>query len=612
MSPQRRQGTVDTAEAGGGPPCACHPDGLDEQLRRAFILDAIAGHGGCMGPGCLRRVRAGDPWDHFCSHECYRRDEATRGGVLLGSQTPTFLWVPQYETTAGLEVIEMAKSAGLVLDPWQQLLIMHAFAEDPYGAWLCFEIAIIVSRQNGKGSILEAVELAWLFLFGERLIIHSAHLFETSREHFLRISTLIQMNPDFERRVKRMREGRGAEEIELLSGARLKFMTRKGGAGRGFTGDKTVMDEAMYLDAAMMAAGLPTMATRPNAQIWYTGSAGMRHSTQLGAVRRRAMARTDPSLMYAEWTAEVRTKATVVDETGREREVIIVPDRRGEPQTWAKVNPGFGPHGIGRITQSYIAKEMRALGGAESVEFGTERLGIGDWPDDENAWAVITKPQWADLMDFASEIPDGRRVAYAVDCDPRSMMGTITVYGHRHDGRGHVETVLRRQGLAWVLPWFLDSDEHPDRAACIGIAVLSNGAAAQLIKPLSDARLPVRVPSGAEYAQACADLVTSATERLDVRHTGQPSQALAVAAARKLLVSREGAWVWDRSVPADVSTLVGDTIAKWAFDKYASAGTGWMASHDELVGDTDGGRPTPPGRGAAGFARARAAGRVSG
>lgn len=587
-------------------PCPCHPQGLDVDLQREFVFKALQGIGNCMGPGCLRRVRVDDPWAHYCSSECYRREQATAAGVLLGRQTPTFLWVPDYSTTAGLEVIEMAKSAGLVLDPWQQLLIMHAFAEDSFGAWLCFEIAIIVSRQNGKGSILEAVELAWLFLFGERLIIHSAHLFETSREHFLRISTLIQMNPDFDRRVKRMREGRGAEEIELMSGARLKFMTRKGGAGRGFTGDKTVMDEAMYLDAGMMAAGLPTMATRPNAQIWYTGSAGMRHSTQLGAVRRRAFTRSDPSLMYAEWTAETRTKETVTDAEGAEREVIVIPDDRAAPETHAKTNPGYGPVGVGRITGTYIAKEMRALGGANSPEFGTERLGVGDWPEADDAWAVITKPQWTDIMDHTSEIPAGRRVAYAIDADPVQMLGTITVYGLRADGRGHIETVVRRKGLAWVVPWFLD-DEHPDRRKAVGIGVLSTGAAASLIKQLSKAKLPVHSPTTTQYAQACGDLYTSATERLDIRHLGQPSQRDAVGGARQLK-NREGGWVWDRGGTSDQSPLVGDTLAKWVYDSFAGKGGGWAMSDEDFAGHVE--QPPVRTRGAAGFAAARGTGRV--
>lgn len=525
--------------------------------------------------------------DFFCSEACEQRWTATQNGVLLGQQEPTFLWVPPYETTAGLEVIKLAHAAGLVLDPWQQLLVLHAFAEDPAGAWLCFEIAIIVSRQNGKGSILEAMELAWLFLFGERLIIHSAHLFETSREHFLRMQMLIQMNPDFDNRVQKMREGRGAEEIQLKSGARLKFQTRKGGAGRGFTSGKLVMDEAMYLDAAMMASGLPTMATKPNAQIIYAGSAGMKHSTQLASVRRRGHARNDPALMYAEWVIETRTE----DDDGNP----VQPDDRTDPRTWAKVNPGFAI----RITESYIRKEARALGGVDSIEFGTERLGVGDWPEGDEAWEVFAKQRWGDIEDPTSEIPQGRKVCYAIDADPERLIGTITVYGLRADGKGHFETVIRQRGLGWIPGWLTDPD-HPERArdAC-AVVLLRNGAASSLVTSLKNVKLPLHLPTESEYAQACGDLHTSIVERDDVRTLGQASMRTAAGGARKH-TNREGGWVWDRTAPSDQSPLVGATLARWGHGQYGRPG-GWVMSADEL---SRAGRAEPSvnERGATGYA----------
>jgi hypothetical protein len=53
-------------------------------------------------------------------------------------------------------------------------------------------------RQNGKDAILEARELAGLFLLGERLLIHSAHQFDTSLEHFRRLLFLIENTDDFD------------------------------------------------------------------------------------------------------------------------------------------------------------------------------------------------------------------------------------------------------------------------------------------------------------------------------------------------------------------------------------------------------------------------------
>ena len=64
---------------------------------------------------------------------------------------------------------------GLHLDPWQQLVLEGACGERADGKWSAFEVAVISPRQNGKNGILEAREIAGLCLFGEQLILHSAH-----------------------------------------------------------------------------------------------------------------------------------------------------------------------------------------------------------------------------------------------------------------------------------------------------------------------------------------------------------------------------------------------------------------------------------------------------
>jgi phage terminase large subunit-like protein len=496
---------------------------------------------------------------------------------LVGRQEPTFLWVPEHDFTLGQEVIDLAAAAGLVLDPWQQLLCKLACSTDPVGAWLCFEVCVIVSRQNGKGSFLEAMELGWLYLFGDRLITHSAHLFETSREHFLRMQRLIADNDDFSRRIKRMREGRGAEEIELIGGQRLKFMTRKGGAGRGFSGSKVVLDEAMYLDATMMAAALPTLSTFPNAQVFYTGSAGMKHSTQLGAVRRRGYARNDPSLMFAEWAA---TKAVY----GPQGE-LLSGDDPASPHTWAKTNPGKEI----RIRESYIRKEMASLGGPMSKEFGTERLGIGDWPQEDETWEVIDKESWESRADQASQIAEKAAIALAIDADPERAMGTVLVAGPRADGRRHVEVIERHRGTGWILDAAIGKPADPlrelsdweqaivdrmvdlkSRHRICAVAVLKTAAAASLIAALMKAGLPVVSPTETEYVQACGDFYEAVVEKGTVVHIDQPSMNAAVGGARKR-ENTEGGWRWSRDSPVDAAPIVDATLALWALEKYGGA-----------------------------------------
>ncbi len=193
-----------------------------------------------------------------------------------GAQEPRLLHVPPYVRSAGRDAIDLAALAGLELDPWQQFVLMHALGEDAFGRWAAFEVALVVPRQSGKGSILEARELAGLFLFDEKLIIHSAHEQATSSEHFRRLLQLIEGVPEFERRVLKAPRGKGAEAIELRGGQRIFFKTRTAGGGRGLTGDLVVLDEAMKLLDSTVAALVPTMAARSihgNPQLWYAGSA---------------------------------------------------------------------------------------------------------------------------------------------------------------------------------------------------------------------------------------------------------------------------------------------------------------------------------------------------
>lgn len=493
--------------------------------------------------------------------------------TLYGSQTPTFLWMPPHGETFGPEVTDHARSHGLLLDQWQDDACNNTCALTERGNdWACFENALVVSRQNGKDVWIEALELAWLYLFDDELVTHSAHLFETSREHFLRIQATITNYDDLRRRVRRMREGRGSEEIELIPapgksiGPRLKFMTRKGGAGRGFTGNHVVLNEAMYLDLDMMAAALPALASIPNAQVLYAGSAGMRHSTQLAYVRRRALAGDDLALMYAEWAAE----PAVYGPDGE----LLEGDDPASPVTHAKVNPAYNI----RIMPAYVAKEMNALGGPRSTQFGTERLGIGDWPEEDSAWEVFTEEGWLARMDPLSQIKAGSPIALAIDVDPQRAVGTIGVCGLRLDGRDHVEIVERHRGTGWIAPALggisASDPEVSERDAAIvarvaeliakhrigWVVVLKTAAAASLISALIRAKLPVKSPSEVEYAQACGDFFESVMETGSAVHLGQQSVTESAKHAGKR-TTPEGSWRWERG--AQAGGVVCGTLALW-------------------------------------------------
>ena len=57
--------------------------------------------------------------------------------ILLGSQEPCVRIAPIYNETDGLDAERILKSGGLILDPWQSLVLCDWMALDRSGKWLC-------------------------------------------------------------------------------------------------------------------------------------------------------------------------------------------------------------------------------------------------------------------------------------------------------------------------------------------------------------------------------------------------------------------------------------------------------------------------------------------
>ncbi|MFB7597251.1 terminase [Streptomyces sp. NPDC056160] len=487
------------------------------------------------------------------------------GGRLYGSQRPRIETVPPFVSSSGAEAVELAASAGLELDPWQQHCLHVGLGEKADGSWSAFEVAINVARQNGKGGIIEARELAGLFLLGEPLIIHSAHEFKTALEAFRRIESLITNYDHLRKRVSRMRRTTGEEAIELLTGQRLRFLARSGGSGRGFTGKCLILDEDMILGDDSMGALMPTLAAVEDPQVWYLGSAGIGPlSVQLARLRTRALAAIeagvpDPSLAYLEWSINPHVRECPKDCTEH--------DDPDAPESVARANPALGY----RLTLEHTERERRTMG---PEIFARERLGVGDYPSDESdAWAVIGRDAWEALEDADSQAEDP--VAFALDVTPERSHATICVAG-RNGAAVHVEVIDNRPGTDWVAERAkaLTEKWHP---RCW--VVDPSGAAGSLIGDLQDALtpdadededqddepkgpvVPVVQTKARDVAQATGQFFDAVVASRIV-HLGQAPLATALAGARKRELG--DAWAWARrGVGVDISPLVAATLARW-------------------------------------------------
>jgi len=462
-------------------------------------------------------------------------------GPLKGDQKPRLCSVPPYTSSEGDLVVQLAAAAGLNLDPWQAYILRESLGRRD-GKWAAFEACLICARQNGKGAVLEALELAALFLFDHvKLILHSAHEFKTCSEHFRRMLALIQASGDFDREVSRVRTQTGAEAIELKDGTRLRFVARSSGSGRGFSGDLIVMDEAQRLSDEPMAALLPTLSARRDPQVWYAASAGNEGSTQLGRVRQRGLAGGDPSLAFFEWSAEDG-------------------DDPADPVTWAKANPALGI----RITPEYVERERSAL---SEAAFAAERLTVGRYPlDAGDAWAVIGKGAWASLLDARSE--PVAPVAFAAAVSDHRGHAAIGVCGRRPDGLLHVEVADYREGTAWVVPRLLEL--HEKHSPC-AVVVDEAGHEGSFVTELEQAGIPVLSPAAREVAQAFGQFFDAAVNSASLRHRGDLPLSAALGAAVTRDVSEGRTWA-RKGAAADISPLVAVTLALWGFGERGPSG----------------------------------------
>jgi hypothetical protein len=442
----------------------------------------------------------------------------------LGVALPRVSSTPPHVTSAGREAADLAAAAGIELDDWQRYALDVGLAERAGGKWAALEVALIVPRQNGKTVVLLAVELAALFLFDERLILHSAHEFKTAHESFRHAVDVIDGTDFLRRRVKAVRSSHGEEGVELLDGSRLRFVARSTGSGRGFASDRVIMDEAFNLSADSIAALLPTMSARPNPQLWYASSAGKPDSLQLQRIRERGISRS-PGLAYMEWSAPERADYD-------------------DPAVWAQANPALGI----RISHEFVGSERQAY---PDVEFARERLGI--W-DDPRVGAVIDPDTWSHLADRRSTMLDP--VAFAVDVSVDRKRASIGVAGKRLDGRVHVEVIAADKGTGWIVDRLV---ELTNAHANLGVVVDAIGPAAALLPELNDKGVRSEVIGTRDYAGACGRFYDAVAQGR-LRHLDSPVLNLSVNQARQRLLG--DSWAWQRrDADTDITPLVAVTLA---------------------------------------------------
>jgi hypothetical protein len=454
---------------------------------------------------------------------------------------------PNVATSAAVEAIAFAEQAcGIVLDDWQRWVVELALAERADGRWAAFEVGIVCPRQNGKNFILEVIQIACIYLFGDETLVHSAHKFDTSVEHFNRLKWLFENTPELSDLLlpsdQSFVTSNGKEHIRFRTGQRILFKARYRGSGRGFVGDKIFLDEAYDLPAQPMGAMIPTLSTRPMAQVYYTSSAPHEDSTVLHAVRKRAeQGELDDRLFYVEW-------GNTADADENDFEAI------------RRANPGLG---AGHISEDYIRQEIRTFSGDPGLieEHRRERLGIPSPLLGSDELRPISLEQWARLKSD-DDPPDDATVRLALDAPPDRRSATFSVAGLRDDG-------LLFVGVREHLPTGKDMAPIKDRVVTQAL-YYSRGHGTPLILPpgspakawkadLEAAGVELDEQTPAEYAEACGRMIDAVADG-SLRHRDNPMMNAAVAGLESRATGDVESWS-RRNSSSNIAPFVAATCA---------------------------------------------------
>lgn len=440
---------------------------------------------------------------------------------------PRVAHYPKYLTSAGGEVIDLMAQLNRPLDGWQAWIIQHGLgqvqdeedprelvmAADTCGCW--------VSRQNGKGDIIMALEIGWLFLFGVPLIGHSAHLYTTASEGFVRIKTLIEENDAIlGSAIEHVWSANGKQGIELTrkyNRARLIFAARQGGQGLGFSFPKLIMDEAQALDADLMQTLLPTQSAMWDPQIWFFGTPPRNNTAWIYKIKEQGEA-CDPTTAWFDYGIEYIDPVTEADLFRR----TVNSDAVNRA-----TNPSMGVRRANRtgIKQKAIDGEMKKLG--MTMAFAMERNGM--WlPKARVAGDNAIDPAvWLRLVAARPEVPADIAIAFHIDA--RRTHGTI-MWAGKIGGIWRIGIADHKPGVDWIIPRLV---ELKTKYGPVAFAVDARGES--IIKDLKgigievpkDPDRPKRgdllVPGIDGTAQAFALLVDAATAQVpQIQHHNEP------------------------------------------------------------------------------------------
>lgn len=488
---------------------------------------------------------------------------------------PTYLHVPVYVETFGPEVADICARAGYAPDPEQELILDATFAIRADGKPAAFAIDIIGPRQNFKTGVLKMIELGWLYVTKQRLIIHSAHELSTTEETFRETAELIESNPFLSRHLVPTRgerqgitTGNGRWAIELTGDRRLKYRARMRTGGRGLAGSKVVLDEYFAVTPSMIGSLYPVLTAQPEPQVVAASSAGLLESDALRDSRDRGRAKLTANQFYIEYSDELGPTPKNPDAGCASKDCDHAKTAVGcaldDEDRWKRIMTALDT----RVQRETIRSLRQSM---PPAEFAREFLVWWEDPPLEES-ARVFGPHWARQGIPDAKMPTPRCLGIAVE--PERSHSSIAAVGDYGDDAVRVmfpatsdpNKSARRPGASWTVD---EACAMADRHG-IRVAIAGHGPGADLVEPLRE-RLGDRllVAGMSDLKDSCAAVYDGITENHSLFHNDSPELNDAARSVIKRMSGGRFLWGGDGADMVEAASL-----AEW--------GAGQIIEYDVL------------------------------
>jgi hypothetical protein len=462
--------------------------------------------------------------------------------------------------------------------PWQKWFLIHALELHPdevddYGdpVFRFRKILLLVGRQNGKSTVMQALTLWRMYVDRCSLVIGTAQDLEVAESLWAESLDMAEETEELKVEIGKIERQPGRKKFRLRSGEEYKVKAASRRGGRGLSGELVLLDELReHQSWDAWSAVTKTTNAKARAQIYGISNAGDASSLVLRYLRKMAHAELGDPDGINDGSAQP-AEELLGDEFDEDDDIdsaLAIFEWSAKPgadildrDAWAQANPSLGY----RVRESTLASD--ASTDPEWV-FRTECLcqwsdGTLEGPFPPGTWDA---GRWVPASD--GDVPPQivGKVKACVDISHDRTMTYVAFAGFRADGLPQVEIVAQRAGDSWVEGWLTD-DKRRDLIE--QVTGQSKGApVSALMKDLELAGLPVEpwqgddLPgwTGSFYDLVRAGAVTDAGERVGVRHLPQP--ALDIAAATAVTKPLGDRFAWDRKhSPTDIAPLVAATGA---------------------------------------------------